>query len=63
MENTPQYLNYEDMHAELVEMQKKVEALDGLTYSFNSVIRSLLEQIARMKLAVQHSIDTWDDLK
>lgn len=56
-------MTYEEILEELQDVQQRVDAIDGIAFSLTVWSRTLREQIARMELGVQRTIDTQDDLK
>lgn len=54
---------YEDIQRELHDLQAKVDALEGLKFSLDCLTKAMREQVARIELGVQRTIDTQDDLK
>lgn len=61
MRNT--LMQYEDIQKELHNVQIMLDSLDGFSFSLSQITKMLREQVARIELGVQHTIDTQDDLK
>ena len=54
---------YEDILEELHEMQQRIDAIEGIAFSLSIWSRTLRENIARLELGVQRTVDSQDDLK